>query len=122
LELTGADRDSYVAAQTKLAPLGIPLHDAVTDYAAAMNLLGGQPLLGAVRFYLKHHRDRVPEKRVNDAYEEFLRQQEADNRSVRYIQDIRSRLGRFAKSFKMNLADLDTPMIDQFTASKPDVP
>lgn len=126
LERTGADRESYVVARTKLAPFGIPLHDAVTDYAAAMTLLGGPPLLGAIRFYLKHHRDRIPEKRVKDAYEEFLRQQRADNRSVRYIQEIRSRLGRFAESFKMNLVDVYTPMIDQWirslSISQPPIP
>ncbi len=44
ISLTGADRDSYIHAQSQLRHLGIPLHDAVRDYVAAMKLLKGRPL------------------------------------------------------------------------------
>lgn len=58
LQLTGADRDSYVAARVKLAPLGVPRYDAVTDYAAAVGLLGDQSLLGAVHQYRHAQRNQ----------------------------------------------------------------
>jgi hypothetical protein len=106
LELTGADRDSYLDACNQLKPLSISLHDAVRTYAAATKLLKGQGLIPAVQFFLKHSEERLVSRTVQEVYEKFLAQQQSDGRSVRYIQNIRSRLGRFAKAFRMNIADI----------------
>ena len=117
LSLTGADRDSYVHARALLASTGVPLHDAVRDYVAAMKILDGQPLLGAVQSYLKQTERRLPAKRVGEIYKEFLVQQTADGRSVRYLADIRSRLKRFSEAFLMNIANVETATLDKWLRS-----
>lgn len=114
VSLTGADRDEYLQARQELAPLGIPLYAAVKDYVAAARLLNGKPLLSAVQFYLSHEHQELPEKRVSDLYEEFLDQQQKNGRSVRYIQDIKSRLRRFADAFRMNIGEVTTAAMEEW--------
>ena len=117
LSLTGADREAYLQAKRELAPLGVPLYAAVKDYAAAQILLNGKPLFSAVQFYLQHANKVLSEKSVMDLYDEFLTQQQKNGRSTRYLQDIRSRLKRFADSFKMNIGDVQTRDIEEWLES-----
>ena len=114
ISLTGADRDAYLQARQELAPLGVPLYMAMKDYVAAARLLDGKPLLSAVQFFLNHTHQDMPEKRVSELYEEFLAQQQQNGRSIRYLQDIRSRLKRFAEAFKMNIAEVQTSAIEEW--------
>src|SRR5262245_35417635 len=48
LELTSADRESYIRAVGQWQPLEIPLHSAIEEYVAARTHLNGEPLLSAV--------------------------------------------------------------------------
>src|SRR6266496_3976732 len=57
LSLTSADRDSYVATMRLVEPLGIPLHVAVEEYAAARSHLQDESLLSAVKAYAKRSRN-----------------------------------------------------------------
>ena len=72
---------------------------------------------GAVQSYLKQAERRLPAKRVGEIYKEFLIQQTADGRSVRYLADIRSRLKRFSDAFLMNIADVETATLDKWLRS-----
>src|SRR5260370_19955502 len=51
LELTNVDREGYVGALELLRPLGIPLHSAVEEYAAARSHLDSESLLAAVKVH-----------------------------------------------------------------------
>ena len=117
LTLTSSDRASYLEAARLLAPLKVPLHDAIRDYVAARNQLKDEALLPAVRFYLNHAHRKLPQKPVAEVVMEFLKNREADGASKRYLQDIRSRLGRFAKAFVMDIASVETVAIDEWLRS-----
>ena len=70
LQLTGADRDSYVHAQQLLQALGMPLHAAIEEYVRARAILDRHPLLSAVEDFSKRHREKLPEITVTRlAYE-----------------------------------------------------
>ena len=117
LLLTGADRESYVHARGQLAHSRVPLHEAVAEYAAAAERLKGQRLSVAVDFYLRHAETQLPAKRVAAVYEAFLEQQRIDGRSDRYLQDIRSRLGRFAAAFQMDITEVQTQEVNEWLQS-----
>ena len=117
LMLTSGDRESYLEAKRLLAPLGVPLHDAIKDYVAARTLLREDALLPAVRYYRSHAHRELPRKSVEEVLQEFLQIRGADGASVRYLQDVRSRLGRFAKAFHMDIGDVETGPMDEWLRS-----
>jgi integrase len=114
LRLTSADRESYLEAKRRLATLEHPgpLHDAIRDYVHAMKELNGAPLMPAVRYFLKHNNHKLPHKRVPEIVEEFIKAKEDDGASERYLQDLRSRLRRFAKDFSTDIGNLTTRDMD----------
>ncbi len=112
LHLNGTDRDSYIHAVRILKPIGVPLSDAASEYAAAKKIDAGISLLDAVKFYVSHHNAKLPSKSVTEVVKEFLTAKEADGRSVRYIQDCRARLNRFAEDFQTDLKQVRTADID----------
>lgn len=73
-------------------------------------------MVEAARFFAKHHPAALPKKSVPDVYEEFRKAKEAEGVSSRYLQDIRSRLGRFAKQFLGRISELTTGEIDTWLA------
>jgi hypothetical protein len=93
LSLTNVDRENYLAAVSALEPLGIPLHAAVQDYIA-----------------LKSKNDIVP-KRVREVVEELLARKEAEGKSKRYVQTLKSYLIRFADAFQTNIGSVTTATI-----------
>lgn len=117
LLLTSADRESYLEAKRLLAPLGMPLHDAVRDYVAARTILEDAALVPAAKFYRLHAHRELSQRTVEQVLQEFIAIREADGVSIRYLQDVRSRLGRFAKAFQMDIAEAETGQIDEWLRS-----
>ena len=117
LMLTSSDRESYLGAKRLLAPLGVPLLDAIRDYVAARTILKDEALLPAVRFYRDHAHRKLTRRSVDEVLQEFLTIRGADGASVRYLQDVRSRLGRFAKAFHTDIADVETGQMDEWLRS-----
>jgi integrase len=117
LTLRSTDRASYLAARDLLAPLKIPLYDAIRDYVAARRILQNEPLLPAVRFYVERAHQKLPSRTVQEVYDEFKQVKRADGASVRYLQDIQSRLGRFARDFRVTITAIGTPTLDQWIRS-----
>ena len=97
-ELTGADRESYIAALNLLRPLGVPLHSAIEEYVAA------------------RARERKPTaaKRVEELVDELLATKKRDGLSLRYIQSLRSHLHRFASSFPTGIGSITSKMIEEW--------
>src|SRR5262249_35282651 len=71
VELSGADRDSYVKAIEKLRPFDIPLHGAIEEYVAARKHLEGESLLSAAKEHASRRRHAV-DKRVREVVDELL--------------------------------------------------
>lgn len=117
LALTSTERESYLHAKRALARIGVPLHDAIQDYVAAREILKNEALLPAVRFYAEHGHQRLTEKSVEEVVADFQKIRKQDGCSERYLQDIRSRLGRFAEAFHMGIADVGTVVMDEWIRS-----
>jgi integrase len=101
-ELTGADRETYVAALNLLEPFNVPLHRAVEEYVAAR----------------EREEEPVADKAVGELVEELLAAKKRDGLSLRYIQSLRSHLRRFAQSFPTGIGRVSSRMIEQWLAAQ----
>jgi len=117
LTLKASDRGSYLQSLRLLEPLKIPLHDAIKDYVAARGILKEEALLPAVRFYASHAQKNLPKKSVQEVLDEFLKIRKADGVSERYLEDVKSRIGRFARAFKSPIATVETGTLDEWLRS-----
>src|SRR5476651_1259649 len=71
LELSGADRDSYLSAMRQLKPLDVPLNVAVAEYVKAKQF--NVPLVEAAKSYSESHNAKLPDKTVEEVYQEMLK-------------------------------------------------
>jgi len=110
LELSGVDRDAYVAAVRQLKPLDVPLNVAIAEYVKAREY--NVPIVEAVKTYAESRNFKLPDKTVGEIVLEFLAAKKADGCSVRYQQDSRARLTRFSRDFQTNLKDVRTAELD----------
>ncbi len=115
LELSSADRESYMNAMERLQPLQIPLHSAIEEYVAARAHLNGEPLLSAVKHVVR--RD-VIDKRVPEIVAEFLASKERDGASQRYLETLRAYLNRFAGAFNTNIGSIASRFIDEWLSAQ----
>jgi integrase len=117
VELTGADRDNYMAALNLLRPHGLPLVSVVEEYLAARDHLGNsESLLSAVKEHVRRHR-HVVEKRVTEVVEEFLATKKRDGASQRYLKSLRCDLRRFAAAFQINIGAVTSGLIVEWLKS-----
>lgn len=117
LTLRHDDRLSYLRAVQALAPFGVSVDTAAVQYAQAEKLLNGEPLITAVQFFVKHHSALITDKTASEVLEELLRQKHEKRRSLVYIDDLQSRLGRFASAFKCPVRYITTQDIETFLHS-----
>ncbi|MCE0483119.1 MAG: tyrosine-type recombinase/integrase [Methylacidiphilales bacterium] len=110
LELSGADRDSYLSAMRQLRPLDVPLNVAVAEYvkAKAFNV----PIVEAVKTYAESHNAKLPDKSIAEVYQEMLAAKRRDGASEAYLHDLKTRLGAFSRDFKALIADVQTSDLD----------
>lgn len=108
LELKSADRVIYQHALRLLQPTGRPLDLAAAEYAEASKILQGiGSIVEAARYFVRYHRVALETRTMSEVYEEFLSAKTADKASRRYLQDIRSRLGRLKEHFRnANIAEI----------------
>jgi integrase len=117
--MTNEQASEYAAAVQKLAPFKVALLSAADSVAECLKLVGDLPNLhAAAKFYRQRHKQTTA-KRVGDVVAELLAVKEARGASGRYLQDLRSRLNRFAESFQKNAGDVTTAEISAwFDAQK----
>ncbi len=111
-----AERAVFSRTTELLKPVGVALEVAVADYVEVLKMLGGgrQRLIEAAHFWIQHNPSALPERTVADAVAELIETKAARGLSERYLQDLQSRLSRFASSFKTNVATLTTPVIQRW--------
>ncbi|MBL9169898.1 MAG: tyrosine-type recombinase/integrase [Verrucomicrobiales bacterium] len=110
----GAEERAVFSRLTEMIrPINVPLEVAVSDYVEALTLLGGnrQRLIEAAHFFVQRNPSALPEKTVTAAVAELIQNKRALKASERYLQDLQSRLSRFATSFQTNVSTLTTPLI-----------
>jgi integrase len=101
LQLTNADRESYLHATRALEARGIPLHAAIEEYIA-----------------LKR-RETLPPKRVRDLVGDMLAQKQKDKLSKRHIRTLRGHLTAFADSFRTNIGSITKPLVFEWLNKLP---
>jgi integrase len=119
ITLKAADKHIYCRALEALRPYKVRLDTAVfqiVEVYKALEGIGASP--GEVaRDYAKRNRVKLPDKTVSEVVTEFIQTKERENRSARYIEDLRYRLGcpdakkvykrGFATAFQTNIARID---------------
>ena len=117
LKLTGLDRSSYVRAMQQLRGWreDADLHLTVTDYLAAVSRLpAGTTLQQAVDEYLRRHPAGLPSRTVQQVVDELVAAKAAAGRSQAYGEELKKRLGRFAKSFAVPIASVTGAQIGEW--------
>jgi hypothetical protein len=112
--MSNADAEAFGLAIKDLAPLKIPLNVAVKEFVQASKLIDGSSLLEAARFYSERRPTQNATISAHDAVEEFLLAKQSDGVGNRYLQDVRSRLRRFAKAFQTPLSSITSALMDKW--------
>lgn len=115
--LTFNEKDKSVlrAARDALSKLGMEVDAACREYANAREVIGDTgTVLDAANYFRQSRPSAVEQVQTSDAVEEYLVSLEQDRMSVRYIQDARHRLRRFAKDFRVPLAEIKTADMAQW--------
>jgi len=116
--LTNAQAAAFARATEHIAPTGDSIEIATARYTEAVNILGsGSLLTAAAKEYAKRHPVNLPTLLVEDAVAQFLKVKANRNVSDRYLGDLKSRLTRFAASFKTGIANVDTSDIQNWLDS-----
>jgi len=112
--MTSDQAIEYASAQQALKPVSLSLLPAITTLTEAVGIVGDlTSVVAAAKFYAARHRRTVP-KRVSDVVAELLAVKESRGASERYLQDLRSRLGRFAEAFQMDTCNVTTAEIQSW--------
>lgn len=115
LILRGTERHVYIRALEALEDTSVPLDVAAREFAHATRQMDGKGSLHtAVQHFLLTGIRRHKEVRVADVVAELLVARQADGSSPRHIDDLKSRLERFARSFQCAISSVMASDIDQF--------
>jgi len=101
----------FANATQKLQPIGISLTDAVCRFIEAFQICGD--VVAAAKFYAARHK-RTIAKRVLRVVAELLKVKKARGASPRYLQDLRTRLAKFAKSFQKDACNVTTSEVQEW--------
>lgn len=117
--MTNEQASDYAAAVQALKPYGVALPATASTVAECLKLVGDLPSLhAAAKFYAQRHK-QITRKSVADVVKELLAVKEARGASPRYLEDLSSRLNRFADAFRKETGSVTTAEIQAwFDASK----
>jgi len=101
---------SFGRAIELLRPTGVSLELAAATFTEAFQILNGNAIVDAAKSYVAHHTPIQP-KSVAEVIAELIVVKESRNSSLPYVQDLRTRLGRFAAAFKMDAGNVTTPEV-----------
>lgn len=110
----GEDAAAFASAIQTLAPFKLPLPVAAEGLAEALRVTGSLAnLLQAAEAWARDHKQliRNPLREVVSAFVELKVKQQA---SRRYLQDLRSRLGRFAEAVRKDACDVSTADVQAY--------
>lgn len=107
--MSNAAAASYGRAVELLRPTGAALEVAAAAYAKSFQLLGSDAVIEAATFYARHRAWQVQKRKLADVIVEFVASREARGKSAAYVNDIRQRLARFAKSTGADISTIYQP-------------
>jgi integrase len=118
VKLKAEDGHAYLRAVEVLRPFGVQVDSAAREYAEALKLLGNRgTILEAIRHFSRSLSVVAAEKEVQEVVDELIQTREKDGSSLRHIDDLRSRLDRFAESVKCKMAEVNAARIHDFLLS-----
>lgn len=118
LVLTGPERLLYLQALEALQPHGTPLNVAVAEFAQAMTILGSRgSIVEAARHFAAVRGGEIKPISVRALVDDLIRTRQANHASKRHLDDLRSRLERFAKSFQCNVHLVRSDQVQDFLSS-----
>jgi integrase len=117
LELRGDDRRIYLAAREEIKSIDISLDVAAREYAEAKRIAENADLREVARFYTKYVRTKLKPITIPALIKEMTEALEADNRGDYHVRDLEIRLGRFAKDFPGQVAEMTNAIIDNWLRS-----
>ena len=115
--MTNEQAADYAAAVQTLAPHKLSLPTAASTLAECLKLVGDLPNLhAAAKFYAARHK-QTQRKRIAEVVAELLKVKAARKASPRYLDDLRSRLTRFADAFHKDACDVTTAEVQAWLDS-----
>jgi integrase len=108
---------SFGRAIELLRPTGVSIEVAAATFAKCFEILGGDALMDASRFYVSRHKKTTP-KRLPDVIAELLAVKESRGASPRYMDDLRGRLRKVAEAFGKDASNVTTAEIQAWLDAK----
>jgi integrase len=105
-KLSGEECLEYVRAKNTIQGYALSLDTAMAEYREAKEILKGGSLVEAARYYASKKVLDVPKKTVQDVFEEMIKAKRSEGCSKRYVQDLKSRCGKFAREFPRMIATI----------------
>ena len=122
--MTLRDSQSYLQALAYLKPTKMSLESACKEYAESFQVLQGLSVLQAARDYALRHVGTVANKTIQQVVDEFIAAKEAGrstrikgvgrNVSEKYLDDLRSKLKRFAGRFHYSIGQVRGEEINRY--------
>jgi hypothetical protein len=118
VKLGPEDALAYLRAAAVLKPFRVQVESAASEYAAALKVLGKRAsVLEAARHFARTLSAVTSEKTVQAVVDELIQTREKDGSSIRHIDDLRSRLDRFAAALKCPVGEVNAARIQDFLLS-----
>lgn len=106
--MANEDAAAYASATQNLRPFRVGIVDASAVIAHCLKIVND---LEAIKTACAEYALRVKQitrRPVADVVDDLIVSIEAKKKSVRYVQDLRARLGKFAQAFKVDICDVKT--------------
>jgi len=115
---TGNERLLYLQAVEALHPHGMPLGVAAAEFAQAMTILKGRgSVVEAARHFAAVRGGEIKPVSVRALVDDLVRTRKANHASKRHLDDLRSRLERFASSFHCDIHLVRPDAVQDFLSS-----
>jgi integrase len=101
----------YAQATQLLRPTGTPLLTAVSCYAQAVKILGGDRILEAAQDFARHHLTHRQSRTVRQVADELVDLKTRRGMSHRYLGGLRHRLDKISEAFAGDVAKVSTAEI-----------
>jgi integrase len=105
--MTNGQAESWGRSVELIRPTGASLEVAADVYAKAYELVGDR-ILEACNFFKAHGANEVKPRTVLEVVTDCVAHRQGQGKSDRYVNDLRARLKRFAKSFAVDIGSVTT--------------
>ena len=113
-QMSNSEAADYGSSVETLRPTGIGIVSAAAIVAKAVEILGGDRIIEAARFFARHRADKITHKTVAEVVTELIEAKEGRGKSDRYIGDLSARLTRFAESNAGDIGNVTTADVQRW--------